>query len=606
VATRPLCTVRPNVEVLEDRTVPSTIAYQVPAGTVGQQAFNGPLGMDFDVHQSIVITDLGVFDSGSDGLAVPLTARLYNRDTQAEITELSFAAGQTGTLIGGSRFLPLPSPVVLPAGFHATIVAEGYGPTEPDGNQGIQPITLTTDNGGGLIDFVGPSRFGNTPGAFPTFVDSGPANRYAAGTFTFMPVQDIVAGPSGGTAGQAYTLNLGLTQASHITSWTINWGDNHTDVLPGNPSQATHTYTTGGDFTISATANDGTLGIGYTTTLQVSVENPIPTAALAGPTDGVRGQPQAYTVAALSGSTVEQAAGFTYTIDWGDGSPVQTVQRTAGNGTGVTVNHTFTEAGTYNIQAVATDQDGHASAAVTESTVITPWAIQTQADPLNAGQTIQVLVIGGSTGSDDIVVKPGPKGNGILVEIDEVSLHQVLEQVFTAPIDRIVVYGQGGNDEIAISHAIKLTSEVFAGDGNNILQGGGGNNILVGGRGNNLLVGGAGRNLMIAGAGQSVLFGSGGQDIMLAGTTAYDSNDAALRAILDEWTAAEDYGTRLAHLMGKKSGGLNGNFDLNASTVHANGKSDFVVGGWARDWFVVGKHDKVFHHRHHEVVTIVP
>src|SRR6516165_2922004 len=131
---------RPHVELLEDRSLPSTIAYQVPAGTVGQQAFNGPLGMDFNVQQSVVITELGVFDSGSDGLAVPLTATLYNRDTQTAVASLTFAAGQTGTLIDGSRFLPLATPVVLAPGFHGTIVAEGYGASEPNGNAGLQPI----------------------------------------------------------------------------------------------------------------------------------------------------------------------------------------------------------------------------------------------------------------------------------------------------------------------------------------------------------------------------------------------------------------------------------------------------------------------------------
>src|SRR5262249_34079475 len=95
----------PHMELLEDRTVPSTIAYQVPAGTVGQQAFGGPLGMDFDVQQTIAITRLGVFDSGSDGLSLPLTARIFNRDTQTQLAALSFPAGTPGQLVDGSRFL---------------------------------------------------------------------------------------------------------------------------------------------------------------------------------------------------------------------------------------------------------------------------------------------------------------------------------------------------------------------------------------------------------------------------------------------------------------------------------------------------------------------
>src|SRR5262249_44721480 len=52
---------KPQLETLEERSVLSTIAYQVPANTVGQQAFSGPLGLDFDVKQNVVVGELGVF-----------------------------------------------------------------------------------------------------------------------------------------------------------------------------------------------------------------------------------------------------------------------------------------------------------------------------------------------------------------------------------------------------------------------------------------------------------------------------------------------------------------------------------------------------------------
>jgi hypothetical protein len=161
-----------------------TIAYVVPAGTVGNQDFEGALGMDFDVLKPITVTELGVFDSGSDGLNRPLTARLYDRDTTLQIATLSFGTGSTGTLVGGSRFLPLLVPITLPAGFHGTIEAEGYGSGEPNGNS---LNAWTTDSGGGAIAFVGSGRWAPTPGVFPFIVDGGPANRYAAGTFVFQP-----------------------------------------------------------------------------------------------------------------------------------------------------------------------------------------------------------------------------------------------------------------------------------------------------------------------------------------------------------------------------------------------------------------------------------
>ncbi len=163
------------------------VAYNVPAGTAGNQAFGGSLGLDFNVNQAISVTSVGVFDDGSNGLSLPLQARIYNRVSGLEIpgTFMAFATGPTGTLTGGSRFLNLAAPIILPAGFQGTIVAEGYGAAERNGNQGVSAVAgLTTDTGGGAISFVGGGRNGAF-NAFPGGVDGGPANRYAAGTFNF-------------------------------------------------------------------------------------------------------------------------------------------------------------------------------------------------------------------------------------------------------------------------------------------------------------------------------------------------------------------------------------------------------------------------------------
>src|SRR5262249_35626011 len=54
----------------------------------------------------------------------------------------------------------------------------------------------------------------------------------------------------------------------------------------------------------------------------------------------------------------DQAAGFAYSVNWGDGSPVESVAATAGNGSGVSLSHAFTTAGTYTVTLSATDKDG--------------------------------------------------------------------------------------------------------------------------------------------------------------------------------------------------------------------------------------------------------
>ncbi len=165
------------------------IAYVVPAGTGGNQDFGGSLGMDFDVELDILVTRFGVFDSLSNGLARPIVAVLYDRDSLVEMARLDFTVEDPGELIGGSRFKDLDTPIDLPAGFHGTMVAAGYGAGELNGNQGVGPLVLTTDNGNCSINFVGTGRFGPAanPGDFPGTPDGGPVNRYAAGTFVFQP-----------------------------------------------------------------------------------------------------------------------------------------------------------------------------------------------------------------------------------------------------------------------------------------------------------------------------------------------------------------------------------------------------------------------------------
>ncbi|MGO9622774.1 MAG: PEP-CTERM sorting domain-containing protein [Desulfobaccales bacterium] len=175
----------------------STIAYNVPTNTTGNQAWTGSLGMDFNAIHPIKVTALGVYDSGQNGIiSGPLYAVIYNRDTQLAVTSvLSFTTSSPGTLIGGSLFKTLDTPVILPPGDYS-IVSWGYSASNPDGNLGYAGIVpSTTNTGNGLISFVGSARFSpqGTGGVYPTgdngytsnSLDGGPDNRYYAGTFEF-------------------------------------------------------------------------------------------------------------------------------------------------------------------------------------------------------------------------------------------------------------------------------------------------------------------------------------------------------------------------------------------------------------------------------------
>ena len=53
-----------------------------------------------------------------------------------------------------------------------------------------------------------------------------------------------------------------------------------------------------------------------------------------------------------------------------------------------------------------------------------------------------------------------------------------------------------------------------------------------------------GRNLLIGGKGLDTLYGGPGEDILIGGTTAYDSQAAALAAVMQAWTSDKTFGER--------------------------------------------------------------
>ena len=181
----------------------SYIAYQNFLGSIGNQAFEGSLGMDLVVKDRIRITKLGVFDSEADGLRRTIRAELWLRDEAGSayrfdddagierIADMTFTPDDPGVLIESNRFKALPAPIVLNPGAY-TIVASGYGHDEPNGNEGNPvydrrsdrvvvvpawkdgwkdvrlPIHAlkSLDDGGAAILFVGSARWDEVVGQF--------------------------------------------------------------------------------------------------------------------------------------------------------------------------------------------------------------------------------------------------------------------------------------------------------------------------------------------------------------------------------------------------------------------------------------------------------
>jgi hypothetical protein len=111
-------------------------------------------------------------------------------------------------------------------------------------------------------------------------------------------------------------------------------------------------------------------------------------------------------------------------------------------------------------------------------------------------------------------------------------------------------------------------------------------NILVGNGGNVLTGGSDQRNLLIAGGSASTLMGGSDNDILIAGTTDYDTNLAALLDIMSVWSSADTFANRVARLVDDPTYA----FSLNAATVHSNGggntlRGKFPIGANAADLY---------------------
>ena len=185
------------------------------------------------------------------------------------------------------------------------------------------------------------------------------------------------------------------------------------------------------------------------------------------------------------------------------------------------------------------------------------------------------LIVGGSQAADHIVISQSEAG--IRVQILKGAVR--LDQTFNAGISRIEIYAQGGNDKIEISNAVTIPAFVFAGDGNDTLQGGGGPAVLVGGQGNDRITGGIAPSILIGGSGSDRLAGGSGNDILIGGVTQFDANIAALKSILAEWTRTDaSYNQKVADLTGGSTGGLNGSYFLNTATVFDDGSTDSLLG----------------------------
>jgi peptidoglycan/xylan/chitin deacetylase (PgdA/CDA1 family) len=550
------------------------------AGTASSASFTFNDNGSYTVYGRVFDKDGGFTDSTTTVVVnnVAPTATLSNTGPVAEGSPatVSFANASdpsSADTAAGFHY----SFALDPSGLAASYAAAGMAASElftfDDGPSSPVVYGRIFDKDGGFTDSTTTVTVTNVaPTA--TLSNNGPVGVGSPATVSFTSASD----PSAADTAAGFHYSFALDPSGLAAGYAA----------AGTAASASFTFNANGSYTVYGRIFDKDGGFTDSTTTVTVVSNGTLTAGIAGPAAGVRGQTLTFTLTASDPSPANQAAGFTYVVSWGDGTAAQTVAPTAGNGAGVAVGHVFTRSGTYTVQVTATNKDGVSSTAA-QTVAVTALALQT--DPFDP--TKVDLVVGGTTGDDVIEIKPA--GCGAV----RVLFGGVSKGVF-APTGRLVVFGQAGDDALLVSSAVTLPAWLYGGAGNNLLKGGSGNNVLVGGPGNDVLIGGRGRDLLIGGGGSDLLISLSGSDILIAGTTAYDANEAGLGAIMAEWTSADSFATRVTDLTnprGALAGRLNGNYFLLAGgpgqTVFNDGATDILIGGPSPDLFFAGPGDIV-------------
>ncbi len=317
------------------------------------------------------------------------------------------------------------------------------------------------------------------------------------------------------------------------------------------------TFTVIPDPFITATSGSGQTGVDYGQFAQALTVNVVNTAG-----KPVSGAAVTFT-APTSGASGTFAGGLTSVV-------------VATNSAGTATAPAFTANGVAGSYSVIASTPG---AAVSATFTLTNQHVVSAADPSNPGQT--ALFIGGAAGNDQIHVQPSTQSAGaleVIITDPTVNVDQTVATP-TAGFSRLVIYGGPDQNSISIDSSITTAASIYAGGSvSNIVQAGSGPTVVVGGSGANTITGGSGRDILIAGSGKSTIEAGSGDALIIGGTTAYDTNDLALQALLNEWSSAESLSQRVANLgNGSITAGALA-VVLNSSTVQSNEKGNTLQG----------------------------
>ncbi len=378
------------------------------------------------------------------------------------------------------------------------------------------------------------------------------------------------------------TITGSFTDPGTLDTHTIvvTWGDTSTSLATINPDRtftASHQYlddnptgTASDVYAVSLSLTDDDTGTATPAVTTITVNNVAPVVgAISGPAVGVRGQSVSF-----SGSFTDVGTLDTHTVSWDFGDGIITPFVASTTPGALTPSHTYADAGVYTVKLTVRDDDTGEHFATRSITIVIA-----ELQPAVCGCGTD-LVIGGTSVAETIVVSPA-SGGALAVTVNSVAIGTF------SPSHGIVVRAEGGSDDVTIAGSVGKPAWLYGGGGNDRLKGGSGDDVILGQAGDDLLVGASGRDLIIGGVGADRIVGDADDDILIAGTTDFDDNAAALCAIMAEWTSCRSYAVRVFNLtVGSPCVSReNGDFFLMPATVADDGVRDTLTGASGNDWF---------------------
>ena len=464
----------------------------------------------------------------------------------------------------------------------------------------------------------------NTPLGLPPVADAG--GPYAIEEGDSLTLDGSASSNHGqGPLGYSWDLNGDGTfgDATGVTP-TLSWNQLKSLGITDGPAAVNN---------VRVRVDDGQGGVVDSAATTLTVNNAPPTAGISGPAAVLRGESASFTLSATDPSPADQAGPFAFVVDWGDGSPAQTVTDVSGT----VVTHTFYTAGPLTVSVTAADRDSDTGLPAASNVQVD--AAQLRANAQNPA--LVDLIWGGTPGDDRIELV---ETSGTTVRVHETLLDGTtvdLTQVYSGVTGRVLAYGNAGNDRLDARGLATRQATLDGGGGNNTLHGGAagdvliggsdgaegqqGSNVIIAGNGTNTIYGNApiglkgstgGDNLIVGGSGNDTIFGNfervetkngqpsdggeGGQNLIIDGggsDTLYASQmadgaegghgsilvagsttlgESALLSVLSEWTSTRSYAARVANIEGTGSGPRNnGNSFLQAGvTVFDDGSHD--------------------------------